>query len=254
MKLKYAVCTDQGKRYDHNEDHFALPQANHKFHIEPPDTEARGELFVVCDGMGGGQAGEIASEMAANWVMRHYYHEPMAGEPAQQLESAIHSVNHKIYQLAQEHAQYRGMATTLIALLIVNGRYIIRGVGDSRVYRLDASGLQQLSEDQSEVWTLYKRGFIDQQQMRRHPRNNIVEQVIGIEAELKLGFSADEGSISADESYLLCSDGLTDMVTDAVIREVMCSEQELQQKTDTLIQLANEAGGKDNITALIVSL
>ena len=89
-------------------------------------------------------------------------------------------------------------------------------------------------------------------QMQRHPCRNIVEQVIGIEAELKLGFSADEGLINSGEIYLLCSDGLTDMVTDAVISEVLQRDQTLQQKTDTLIQLANEAGGRDNITALMV--
>ena len=231
MKVDYAVCTDQGQRYDHNEDHYALPEANATFQFAGPDIDSRGSLFIVCDGMGGGQSGEIASEMAANWVMQHYYTEPMQTSPAQHLDEAIHHVNAKIYQLSQQHSQYQGMATTLIALLLVADQYHIRGVGDSRVYRYQEEQLQQLSEDQSEVWTLYKRGFIDLEQMRHHPRKNIVEQVVGYESELKLGLSSGDDRVS-----------------------VIASPASLQQPCDELITMANLAGGCDNITALLVRL
>ena len=254
MKVDYAVCTDQGQRYDHNEDHYALPEANATFQFAGPDIDSRGSLFIVCDGMGGGQSGEIASEMAANWVMQHYYTEPMQTSPAQHLDEAIHHVNAKIYQLSQQHSQYQGMATTLIALLLVADQYHIRGVGDSRVYRYQEEQLQQLSEDQSEVWTLYKRGFIDLEQMRHHPRKNIVEQVVGHEPELEIGLSSTDGRAKSGDIYLLCSDGLSDLVDEDEMVKVIANPTSLQQQCDELTAMANQAGGRDNITALLVRL
>ncbi len=190
--MDYHAKTDIGKKYEHNEDFYALPEPDEKHLIAQQEIDNRGKLFVLCDGVGGSNAGEIASELTATWILRDYYAPGESagdntGRPAK-LKAVIHSVNDRIYALAHEHESYSGMGTTLVALLLLNHKAYIYSVGDSRVYIFKNKRLIQLTEDQSEIWPLYKSGQLSKDDLRHHPRNNIITMAIGIEKEIDLQY------------------------------------------------------------------
>lgn len=251
--MKYYGITDIGKKYDHNEDYFILPEPNKKYGIEKIDKKSKGELYILCDGMGGGKSGEVVSELTGSWIMRDYY----SGEKdnltlPESLKEIISEVNKRIIKLSSEHEVYNGMGSTLLALLIKDNKAYIYSVGDSRVYLLRGNELQQITDDQSEVWELYKKGVITKDEMRRHPNKHVLNNAIGNENEFKINFY--ELDIEKNDLYLMCSDGLTDMLTDEEILKILNERSSLKRKGKKLIKEANNKGGRDNITAVLVGV
>jgi serine/threonine protein phosphatase PrpC len=228
-----AYKTDTGRQRTANEDSYFV----------------RGSLFAVADGMGGAQAGEVASRMAAEAF------EPAqrGSEPAEAfLRSVAESANTQIHSLAQQDATRSGMGTTLTALLVDGDEVAIGHVGDSRAYRFREGELKLLTSDHSLVEELRRQGRLTDEEAEDHPQRSIITRALGPEAEVEvdtLTVSARPGDI-----YLMCSDGLTTMVKDATLQKILAESSSLEEATTWLVNEANEAGGRDNITVLAFRL
>ena len=272
--MNFHAKTDVGKKNETNEDYFILPSSKKKKGLRKIDYRL-GHLFLLCDGMGGVNAGEVASNLTANWIFKDYYRLESKGYSLQRLikkikqifrndtqqdnisqiasrmKKIIEEVNTRIYALSQKHEEYTNMGTTLVSSLIIKNRIIIHSVGDSRSYRFRKGNLIQLTEDQSEVWELYKIGAITKDEIRSHPRNNIITSAIGTEPGVKINEYIYEAN--KNDIYLMCSDGLSDMISDEKIKKILNASISLEKKSEDLIHAANEAGGKDNITVISIS-
>lgn len=250
--MKYFAITDIGKKYDHNEDYYLLPEPDEKYGISKIDKLNRGELFILCDGMGGGNSGEVVSELTASWLMKDYY--SISSEKLiipDILQEIILNINERVIKLSSEHEMYEGMGSTLLALLFINEKAYIYSVGDSRIYLLRGNKLKQITEDQSEVWELYKKNIITREEMRRHPNKHILSNAIGNKNDFKVNYYVQE--IEKDDLFLMCSDGLTDMLTDKEIEKTLNYKMSsLKMKGNKLVKDANLKGGRDNITAIMI--
>ncbi|MDM8567844.1 Stp1/IreP family PP2C-type Ser/Thr phosphatase [Candidatus Halobeggiatoa sp. HSG11] len=239
-------CTDTGRVRKHNEDYIA-------------GDEKLG-LAVLADGMGGYQAGEIASEMAVSTIMdymqapakshverqtNHRYHSSTV-----QLEQAVLKANQTIYQAAEKHSEYQGMGTTVVATLFHNNCVSIAHVGDSRLYRIRENRFQQVTKDHSVLQELIDCGFYTSEQARHSPNRNLVTRALGVSEEVNV--EIQEQSILAQDVYLLCSDGLNDMLEDNKINEIIQQSNTLEQAAKLLISAANSEGGNDNISLILI--
>jgi PPM family protein phosphatase len=211
---------------------------------------ARAPVFVVADGMGGAQAGEVASQMAAEAFDR----ELGDGPPEAVLRDAFEIANRKIHQHAAHDESHAGMGTTLTAAIVdaEQNEVAIGHVGDSRAYRLRGSKLERLTQDHSLVEELRRKGQLTDEQAEEHPQRSIITRALGPEAEVE----PDIGTVSArpDDIYLLCSDGLTTMVGEERIAHILRSATSLDAGVRALVDEANRAGGRDNITAVAFRL
>lgn len=235
-KIVFTALTDIGKKYQINEDSYVLPK-----------QEDKEKLFVLCDGVGGSRAGEVASKLTCQWI---YENRIVKGNS---LTESIQMVNKKLFELAQKHPEYSGMCTTLVCGLFILNTLKIYSFGDSRAYLFRKNSLKQITEDDSTVWKLYKNGLISKDSLRFHPNNNIITQALGSTKNLKKKNSY-KIRIKVKDIFLFCSDGLTDMVPDGMIKEILQKKIPLEQKAKELIKKANDAGGKDNITVIIVEV
>ncbi|MDT8901502.1 Stp1/IreP family PP2C-type Ser/Thr phosphatase [Anaeroselena agilis] len=230
--LAYAL-SDIGKVRETNEDSFVC---------QPP-------LFVVADGMGGHVAGEVASRVAADTVSARF---AGAGgeEPTALLSEAIIDANDKVYRLAQEDSERAGMGTTLTAAFVAGSVLYWGHVGDSRLYLLRGGVLSQVSEDHSLVGELVRNGSITADEALIHPHRNILTRAVGTGDRVKV----DTGSLTlaAGDKVLLCTDGLTNMVTDGEIAAALSRDGDGAALLAQLVARANDAGGLDNITAILV--
>jgi len=252
-ELKFVALSDIGKKYAHNEDCYSLPGKNRRNQSKSANIQENGYLFVLCDGMGGANAGEVASELACNWMARDYYSLPQAGEETQKaLSHIISEINSKIHKLTREHEQYMGMGTTLVSALFRDGKVFVNSVGDSRVYLYRDNNLQQITEDQSEVWDLFKIGAISKDDIRAHPRNHILKMAIGIDEAVEI--NQYEMETQQGDIYLLCSDGLSDMVPDSDIQSTLSARKSLKRKARQLVKEANRNGGRDNISVVLIQI
>lgn len=244
------VCrTDTGQKREHNED--AVGSDNSL------------GLVVLADGMGGYQAGEVASEMAVNIVLsdiQDNYQEAMTEEvddftgmsPASTLiENAILKANSAIHSSAQQKSQYQGMGTTIVVALMHENIVSIGHVGDSRLYRLRDEKLELITEDHSLVRELVRKGYYTEAEAREATNKNVVTRALGVDSEVEPEVQEDMALL--DDLYLLCSDGLNDMIEDREIEDILLRYgADLEQTADQLIQLANQMGGKDNISAILL--
>lgn len=206
-------------------------------------------LFVVCDGLGGHVAGEIASNLATSTLA-----EQLTGpsdEPGEDLRTAILEANSRIKEDQNEHPERRGMGTTISALWLTgqNGAAWIGHVGDSRVYCLREGELTQLTDDHSPIFRLYRTGQLSKDDLRQHPQKNLIERSLGQVPELDVDLF--DCQIEPGDLCLLCSDGLSDYVSDAEIREIL-NTSEWDEVADSLVQAALDKGGFDNITVVLV--
>jgi PPM family protein phosphatase len=210
---------------------------------------ARSPLFAVADGMGGAQAGEVASRMAAE-----------AFEPAERgdapaeafLRTIAQDANKQIHSLAQHDATRSGMGTTLTSALVDGDDVVIGHVGDSRAYRLRDGELSLLTADHSLVEELRRQGRLTDAQAKDHPQRSIITRALGPESEVEVDTMTYSGR--PGDTYLICSDGLTTMVKEDRIREILTEAQTLDEATQRLVAEANEAGGRDNITVIAFRL
>jgi PPM family protein phosphatase len=226
--------TDAGRKRRRNEDAFVL---------DPP-------LFVVADGMGGAQAGEVASRLAA--AAFREFHEADELEPEERVTAIIQEANRRIYERARSDAQVSGMGTTLTAALLAGANVALGHVGDSRAYRLRQGVLEQLTEDHSLVADLVRSGRLAPEEADTHPQRSVITRALGTDPEVDV----DMFTIPAEpgDVFLLCSDGLTTMVDDAEIIATIADSSTLEQATKSLVKAANRAGGEDNVTVVLFSL
>lgn len=228
---KIYQATNVGKVRKNNEDSLIV--------IEP-------EIFVVADGMGGQAAGEVASKILVDTVKNFL---PLIPEPLDEeiLTKSILKANAQILRAARENKIYRGMGTTATILHIYKNRAYYAHIGDSRLYRVRNKTLEQITEDHSYVETLVRRGELTPAEARVHPMKNILTQAVGADENI----SVDSGSLRLDteDIFLLCTDGLTNMVTDEDILKILL---ESKNPADDLIQAALNGGGHDNISVIVV--
>jgi protein phosphatase len=221
-------------------------------------------LYIVCDGMGGGNAGEVASRMAIETIAAHVQSPARASagetEPddpnltaaANQLAHAVRAANAAVFQASWEHANYAGMGTTVAAVRLSGHSLSIAHVGDSRVYLIRNGAIQALTADHTWVAEQVAQGYMSEEEAERSPRRNIVTRALGVESTVDIDVT--ELPVLKGDLLLLCSDGLTRGVRCADILKTLEKEAGLQDKTDRLISLANDAGGEDNITVMLVTI
>lgn len=209
---------------------------------------------VVCDGMGGANAGNLASEIAVKTVSEYLYNsfrENMTTYDIEKvLKNAIASANLLIYNKALKDESLRGMGTTIVACVVLNSTAVFAHVGDSRLYLVNKE-LKQLTKDHSVVQSLIETGEITPDDAKRHPRKNVITRALGVEADVIADFS--ELQLSDTDTLLLCTDGLTNYVTEDIILETF-NQNSITLVGDKLIELANLNGGGDNITVVTLTV
>jgi PPM family protein phosphatase len=210
---------------------------------------ARAPLFVVADGMGGAQAGEVASRIAVESFEGGLHG---AGEPEEALAQLAREANARIHELSHSHAEQAGMGTTLTAFYVGDREVSIAHVGDSRAYRLRGAELTRLTDDHSLVDELLRQGRLTPEEALEHPQRSVITRALGPEGFVEVdtrSYSAHDGDV-----YLLCSDGLTTMVPEQRLAELLLAyaPKSLRDAGEALIAAANEAGGRDNITVLLL--
>ena len=208
-----------------------------------------GHLFVVADGMGGHNAGEVASEMAVESLRRAAAN--IVDEAT--LSTALQQANEEIHTESMMNHVRHGMGTTIAALAVTNNdTVLVANVGDARIYRWHEGNLSRVTKDHSYVQELVDEGIITLEEARVHPRRNIVTRALGIDAEVEVSTATLPVTIGA--RYVLCSDGLVDEVTDSEISAILSRYENSTAAAEALISAANSAGGRDNITVIVVDV
>jgi serine/threonine protein phosphatase PrpC len=239
MHTEMAGLTHQGMVRTNNEDSIALyPEMG---------------LAILADGMGGHQAGEVASGAAVEII--HRYFVDKLGNPEIRLDGSnviesIELANTAVYEMSQQKPEYAGMGTTIVVAYFTDDQVHIGHVGDSRLYRYRAQELEQMTEDHSVVQELVSRGFMSREEANSSMNKNLVTRALGIDSVVNAALT--EAASESGDIYLLCSDGLSDIVADDAIRNVLQDQADiLDQAAETLVSKANDAGGPDNISVLL---
>jgi len=204
--------------------------------------------------MGGHAAGEVASNIAAT-TMQEVLTAPGSSQsdPAEALRLAVQDANTRIYEAQRATPEYLGMGSTLSALMFRGQKYYVAHVGDSRAYLLRDGVLEQLTRDHSVVWHLYESGVLRKEDLSRHPQKNLIIRSIGPHPQVEVDI--ETGEARERDVYLLCSDGLTDVLPDAAIQRIVSDPARTPQElADTLVDAANDGGGPDNVTVVVVRL
>lgn len=210
-------------------------------------------LYIVADGMGGHKAGDFASRYSVTEFEKELK-EQKARTIIGSMEGAIRTVNEKLLKEAAEEPNYEGMGTTFVAACISAGNLFVLNIGDSRLYLLNEKGsIRQITQDHSLVEEKILRGEIERKDAKNHPEKNVITRALGAMEQVVPDFF--EVELEAGDYVLLCSDGLTNMVEDALMKEVILeSETSLEEKASKLIKMANENGGRDNISLVLVHI
>ena len=243
MNYEIFAQTDTGLARENNEDAVAF--------------DAPTRLCILADGMGGYNAGEVASGMAVafiksemgRWLSQAGLH-ANAKEVRRALEICVENANHSIFNAANSNPQYAGMGTTLVVAVFQNQRLMLGHIGDSRCYRLRNDDFQQISKDHSLLQEQLDAGMITPEQARTSLNRNLVTRALGVEDTVLL--EVQEHRVEENDVYLICSDGLSDMVSDDAMAQVMLQDGSLDGKALQLIDAANDAGGRDNISVMLV--
>ena len=238
--MKVAYQTDIGHQRKENQDRVAKFTA--------PDGTL---LVVVTDGIGGSRSGDVAAQITVDHLGRQF----QAASPNSSLEAIrwfareVQLINDEILQKSTENPKYQGMGTTLVAAIIFDQAMVVANIGDSRGYVLHDNLLTQVTIDHSLVNELVKHGDITEEEARNYPQNNIITRAIGVSADARI--EVNRFDLGAGDQILLCSDGLSKMITREQMMGVLESALSLTEKCSQLIKMANGAGGPDNITVLI---
>jgi len=231
-----AAVTNRGRKRSTNEDAFG-------FSIEFG-------IYIVCDGMGGAAGGEVASSIAVEEMLRMLAGRTPASSLPKIAEDAVIAANLAIFERAQRNPRLSGMGTTLVALLVEETRVWVLNVGDSRCYRLRQGRLEQLTLDHSLVEEQVRMGRMSPHEALRSPLRNVITRALGTQSSVTpdcFQFEAQAGDL-----FLLCSDGLTREISDATIQSLLLAGFSLEERSASLVEAANKAGGRDNITCILV--
>lgn len=213
-------------------------------------VDAERRLYIVADGLGGHRSGEVASQLAINEIRRFARAHHRYPASSELLRQAVERANRVVYDCSFAHPSFRGMGTTVVTAMIEDGSLVLAHVGDSRAYLMNEQGLRRLTDDHTAISTLIKRGLISESEAQAHPRRGALHRAVGIDRILKV----DTQEVSFRRGIvLLCTDGLTDMLRDGEIEMILDSSSSPQEACDRLVELANERGGKDNVTVVVIS-
>ncbi|HEU4390214.1 MAG TPA: Stp1/IreP family PP2C-type Ser/Thr phosphatase [Blastocatellia bacterium] len=244
--INASVVTDVGCVREINEDNGRYVRPG-----DPEVLEKKGVLAIVADGMGGHSAGEVASKMAVDVISRAYFENNDDVEEA--LTGAITEANRQIYEASLNDDNLRGMGTTCTALVLTNGTVVAAHVGDSRLYLVRNGGIYLMTEDHSAVMEMVRRGLLSIEEARTHPDKNVILRALGTNPEVEIAMWDEPFPVRAGDHFLLCSDGLYDLVTDDEIKNAVLGNDS-QTACERLVGLARDRGGYDNITVGIVHL
>jgi len=245
VRTRIAARTDLGLIRENNEDKFEF--------FEPEELEllsAKGCFYAVADGMGGHASGQIASELALKTILRTYYADP-SEDVAQSITSAIQAANSYIYEVGQSVPERSGMGTTCTVAVIWEGELIVAQVGDSRAYLIRGGGIRQITRDHSWVEEQVQRGALTREEAEVSPFRNVITRSLGAGPDVEVDIFREP--IRKDDIVLLCSDGLSGYVSDSEILEIVRASSPALAAMK-LVDRANERGGGDNITVLIVAI
>jgi protein phosphatase len=244
MRIKVYGLTDIGRRRENNQDQLLV--------------DDRHGVYAVADGMGGHAAGEVASQIAIealeDAMSADSWHpgEASAQEIFERLEQAFKEGNRRICESVVSRGEWRGMGTTIVALVASGDRALIGHVGDSRAYLLRDGRLVRLTNDHSWVSEQVRLGLLTDEEAHKHPMRNIITRALGNREELEVDVTQEE--FLPGDIYLLCSDGLSSMLSDEEIRRTLCDRpHDPENACKTLVELANERGGDDNITVVVLA-
>ena len=245
MIYSYCAKTDTGRARDNNEDSVAFDEATN--------------TAVLADGMGGYNAGEIASGMATAFIKSELSRWLSEAGPAvkskevrRAMEICVDNANLSIYNAANSNAQYSGMGTTLVVGVIHDNMLLLGHIGDSRCYRVRGGVLEQITRDHSLLQEQIDAGLVTPEQAQHSNIKNLVTRALGVEEVVLL--EVNEYPVEAGDIYLMCSDGLSDMVDDTSIARIISGQPDLSSRARALVEAANEAGGRDNISVLLVEV
>jgi len=243
MTIEIHAAVDPGRSRSNNEDSVA--------------TDEGVALAVLADGMGGYNAGEVASNMATSFIrtelgrwLREASSQASDAEVRRAMDICVDNANRAIYNAANSNPQYAGMGTTLVVAVLRDDHLLLGHVGDSRCYRLRAGKLQQITRDHSLLQEQIDAGLITPEQAAFSANKNLVTRAVGVEDSVLL--ETHQHEVQAGDLYLMCSDGLSDMLDDPGIAQVLQAHDSLEAGTRALIDAANDAGGKDNISVILV--
>jgi PPM family protein phosphatase len=242
MNYEFCMRTDPGLARDNNEDSVAF------------DESVR--LAILADGMGGYNAGEIASGMATTFIkselgrwLSQAGRSANAREVRRAMEICVDNANRSIFNAANSNPQYSGMGTTLVLGVFQDGRIVMGHIGDSRCYRLREGELSQITKDHSLLQEQMDAGLITAEQAATSTNKNLVTRALGVEDAVLL--EVNEHRVEPGDLFLMCSDGLSDMLDDEGIAKLLAAETTLEQKAAQLVDAANANGGRDNISVLL---
>ena len=243
MTYEFFARTDKGRVRTNNEDAVSI------------DREA--QIAVLADGMGGYNAGEVASGMATTFIcteMAQWLAQagttPQPTDVRRALEICVENANHAILGASLSNPQYAGMGTTLVVGVFHGGRLILGHVGDSRCYRVRDGAMQQITRDHSWLQEQVDAGLLTTEQAAQSSNRNLVTRALGVEPNVNM--EVNEFQVAPNDLFLMCSDGLTDMVSDRDLDAIICAPIALEEKGALLIDTANAHGGRDNVSVLLV--
>lgn len=245
LDIHFGARTDLGRVRENNEDKFEffVPE-------EPEMLAVKGSYFAVADGMGGHASGQIASELALKHIVKSFYSDP-SDDVAQGLVAAYRVANSYIYDAAQMITSRQGMGTTCTSIVLRDDEMFAGQVGDSRLYRIRGEEMRQISQDHSWVAEQVRMGVLTEQEAALSPFRNVITRSIGTYPDVEPDIFCEK--LEKDDVFVLCSDGLSGYVSDADIH-VLASSHSPAVAALKLIDLANENGGGDNVTVLIVAV
>lgn len=240
QSMIFAGRTDIGLRRSNNEDAFEISQSF--------------AVGVVADGMGGAAAGELASKMFVRAAMEVFQSSNNRSEEeiVYRVKMAFSLANERILEHVQENPSHKGMGCTAEVLAFHENGFVLGHIGDSRTYLLRKDLLKQLSQDHTLVQEQVAEGLIRSTSIKNHPLRNVILRAVGLEQQLALDLL--KGATLSGDLFLLCSDGLTDMLQDDQIRSILSSDKDVEQKAEELIETAKTEGGKDNITVVLAAV
>ena len=238
--IKTFSITDIGKKRKLNQDYVYTSETP----VGPIAT-----LFLVADGTGGHKAGDYASRCAIETIV-DYIGRTGDVEPVGILEAAVARANEMVRYKASSDEAYNGMGTTLVAATIEGNRMRVANVGDSRLYVVGSRKINQITRDHSYVEEMVRMGEIRRDQARSHPDKNIITRAVGAEENIAVDFF--DVTLQPGDIVLMCSDGLTNMIEDEEIRMILQGKRDLVEKAESLVNAANNNGGKDNIAVVLI--
>ena len=239
--MKAYAKTDTGRKRSMNQDYL--------YCNENPVGSFR-NLFIVADGMGGHKAGDHASKMCVEYMTKLVENSSHV-TPVSIFEEAVVESNAAIYKASSENVEYEGMGTTMVACTFLDDKMYVANIGDSRLYLIRDS-IQQITSDHSLVGEMVKNGNITESEARFHPQKNIITRALGIDRTVHADYF--EISVMPEDIVLLCSDGLSNMIDDEDMEYIIRHSGTLESAVDALVDKANENGGSDNITAVLIEV